>query len=238
MSKWNDKAKDSTKKKVKDPDAPKRPITSYLYFCQEQRPVLKKECPDLKGSQITSELSVRWNALSEKEKQKYVESALVDRNRYATEMQKYRGDSSTKKEGPKRPRNSYMYFIEANRVKVSKNKNLKGKELTTELGRMWKELSAERKSEYEKLAATDKLRYEREKNSVAEPLETVKEEKQSESEDSSESSAKSTTKTFKACSKQMRKTLMEKHPKWKEEKLEQEIKKRWNALSDSERENF
>jgi len=49
-------------KKERDPDAPKRPLSSYLVFCAAER----AKTPDIKVK--VTELSERWNALSDTQK--------------------------------------------------------------------------------------------------------------------------------------------------------------------------
>ena len=56
--------------KKKDPNAPKRGLSAYMFFCQEQRQALKQEKPDMKVTEITSELGKRWRALPEEDKKK------------------------------------------------------------------------------------------------------------------------------------------------------------------------
>jgi hypothetical protein len=55
-------------KKLKDPDAPKRPMSAFLIFSQEERAVLKVDQPELKGVGVTAELSDRWSALKTSKK--------------------------------------------------------------------------------------------------------------------------------------------------------------------------
>lgn len=49
----------------------KKKVSGYMLFCKEQRPIVKKEMPDLTFGQIGKELGKRWKALSEKEKEGY-----------------------------------------------------------------------------------------------------------------------------------------------------------------------
>ena len=49
----------------------KKKISGYMVFCKEQRPILKKESPDMPFGQVGKELGKRWKALSDKEKEQY-----------------------------------------------------------------------------------------------------------------------------------------------------------------------
>jgi hypothetical protein len=45
---------------VKPQEKPKKPKSAYLLFCEETRPVVKKEMPDLSAKEIITELARRW----------------------------------------------------------------------------------------------------------------------------------------------------------------------------------
>ena len=80
----------TTKRKVvKDPNAPKKAISAYLYFNAENRDKVKKKNPDIKPKDIMKELGKMWKALSEKEKVKYNKMADEDKARYDNEMKTY-----------------------------------------------------------------------------------------------------------------------------------------------------
>lgn len=75
-------AKQTKGEKVKDPNAPKRPMSSYFHFMNAERNALKTVEPDLKFGELTKKLTDRWKALSDKEKKKYEELAATDKERY------------------------------------------------------------------------------------------------------------------------------------------------------------
>lgn len=74
-----------SKKKKREQTGPKRPMSAYLYFCKDMREVLKKEKPELKANEATSEIGARWKALSEDQKKPYEARHLVDKQRYEAE---------------------------------------------------------------------------------------------------------------------------------------------------------
>ena len=47
-------------KKTKNDDKQKKPKSAYLLFCEQTRPLVKKEMPDLSAKEIISELARRW----------------------------------------------------------------------------------------------------------------------------------------------------------------------------------
>ncbi|KAI8086899.1 high mobility group box domain-containing protein [Gilbertella persicaria] len=87
------------KKKEKDPNAPKRNLSSYMLYSQEVRPSIVAKHPDLKAVDIAKLIGEMWNGLSDKEKQPYVKSAEKEKARFDKENEKYKaslsGQSST-----------------------------------------------------------------------------------------------------------------------------------------------
>jgi hypothetical protein len=193
-----------TSTKIKDPNRPKRGLSAYMLFCADQRPGVKAELVDAKPTEVTAELGRRWNTFKESTKprdkrryQKYADAAAVDKQRYDDEMADYvapsdaelelitankpkRGRKTTDEDAkPKRGKSSYLYFCAANREAVKYSyPEMAAKDVTAELGRLWRELKVddEREDEYEKyqrLAAADKERYEAEMAAL-EPTEAPK----------------------------------------------------------------
>lgn len=56
------------KKRVKDPDAPKKAPSAYNKFVKEQSKLIKAETPDMKFGDISKEISKRWKAQKENTK--------------------------------------------------------------------------------------------------------------------------------------------------------------------------
>ena len=79
-------------KPQKNPYAPKKPKSSYFYFCDEFRPdyieSFKKKNPDKKISiaNIAKQLGTKWKSLSDNGKKKYVKMAEKDKVRYENDM--------------------------------------------------------------------------------------------------------------------------------------------------------
>jgi high mobility group protein B3 len=91
------------KKSKKERTGPKRPMSAYLYFCQESREAVKTEFPEMKGKEVTSELGKRWSALSESEKKPYEQKHETDKKRY--ENEKEDGTDSQVKPSAKKTKN-------------------------------------------------------------------------------------------------------------------------------------
>lgn len=74
----------NTKKKV----GPKKPKSSYMFFCQEERPNVVKEKPELSAKEVLVELGARWKALKENSPnkvKKFETLATKDKERYNNE---------------------------------------------------------------------------------------------------------------------------------------------------------
>jgi hypothetical protein len=56
-------------RKPKDPNAPKRPPSSYLLFQNEVRAELKAKFPELPNSELLQMISKRWSAMSDEDKE-------------------------------------------------------------------------------------------------------------------------------------------------------------------------
>ena len=93
----NAKKSNSSSKKDKDPNKPKRGKSAYLFFCTDNRAQVKKDlCADSKGSEVLTELGRLWNELKEsttiKDKKKLKEYELAasnDKERYLSDMAQY-----------------------------------------------------------------------------------------------------------------------------------------------------
>jgi hypothetical protein len=83
--------------KKKDPNAPKKPKSAYIFFCSDWRETVKAELTEANGEapsspEVTSELAVRWNDLKTSSnpkdvaiRKKYEDMASGDKTRYEEE---------------------------------------------------------------------------------------------------------------------------------------------------------
>ena len=76
-------------KKRRDPRIPKRPMTSFMFFCNEFRNQIWAENPEFKMGDVAKELGKRWKQLSEVQKEKYSKMNEVDKERYEEEYETY-----------------------------------------------------------------------------------------------------------------------------------------------------
>ncbi|CAO2624585.1 High mobility group protein B1 (Fragment) [Lemmus lemmus] len=80
--------KGETKKKFKDPNAPKRPPSAFYLFCSEYRPKIKGEHPGLSIDDVAKKLGEMWNNTDNK--QPYGKKAAELKERYGKESAAYR----------------------------------------------------------------------------------------------------------------------------------------------------
>lgn len=158
----------SKPKKIKDPNAPKRGKSSYIFFCLDKRQSIIDANPEMSAKEIIKELGSVWRDMSEEEKQQYENKSLADKQRYEEEMANYTPppEIASKKDSnkPKRGKSAYIFFCSDRRPYIKEeNPQLNTKEITSILGKQWKSLSNDEKQPFLELAEEDKQRYEKEK---------------------------------------------------------------------------
>ncbi|CAK0784212.1 hypothetical protein CVIRNUC_007416 [Coccomyxa viridis] len=82
-------AKKETKKAKKDPNAPKRGLSAFMYFSNAKRDEVKKENPDLAFGEVGKRLGELWKEVTPTEKSKFEEMAKKDKARYEKEKAAY-----------------------------------------------------------------------------------------------------------------------------------------------------
>jgi len=163
--------KQKKQKKVKDPNAPKRSCSSWIFFTMEMRPKVKEENPDKKTTELTTIMSEMWRDYSDEQKKPYKLLEQNDKERFSKAKEAYESDQSDsdseeKKEkkvkkvkdpdAPKKNMNNYMHFC-----KLTRSKDEDVKYTAAALKVMWCDLDD--KSEFTDIAAKDKDRYIKEK---------------------------------------------------------------------------
>ncbi|CAI9565014.1 unnamed protein product [Staurois parvus] len=77
------------KRSPRDNNAPKAPLTGYVRFMNERREQLRAERPDVPFPEITRIVGSEWSKLPTHEKQRYLDEADRDKERYTKELQQY-----------------------------------------------------------------------------------------------------------------------------------------------------
>jgi hypothetical protein len=76
-------------KKRKDPNAPKRGLSAYMFFTASIRAEVTAANPDLKMTELSVKMGEQWKTLTEEEKAPFVAQAVADKARYMQEMETY-----------------------------------------------------------------------------------------------------------------------------------------------------
>ncbi|KAG1673138.1 High mobility group protein DSP1 [Nymphon striatum] len=74
--------KGKKRKRTKDPNAPKRSLSAFFFFCNEERGAIKAAHPEHGVGDIAKELGKMWNQVDETTKSKFEAKAAKDKLRY------------------------------------------------------------------------------------------------------------------------------------------------------------
>lgn len=86
-----DSGKKKGKKAKKDPNAPKRALSAFFWFCNDERNKVKAGLPAGSGvGDVSKECARLWGNLSAAQKSKYEALAAKDKARYEKEIASYR----------------------------------------------------------------------------------------------------------------------------------------------------
>jgi hypothetical protein len=81
------------KRKKRDPNAPKRALTAFIFFSNEKRPQLKADFPNLSVIEIAKRLGTLWRETDDKTK--WNDMAAQDKLRASQEKEAYLEQHST-----------------------------------------------------------------------------------------------------------------------------------------------
>lgn len=77
------------KTKKKDPNMPKKGMSAFMFFSNENRNKIKEANPEMSFGEIGRKVGEAWKALSDKQRQVYVKKSVEDKKRYESDMQTY-----------------------------------------------------------------------------------------------------------------------------------------------------
>lgn len=81
--------KGGKRKRTKDPNAPKRALSAFFFFCNEERSKVKAVYPSYGVGDVAKELGKRWEVCPNKPK--FEALSQKDKQRYEQDMVAYRG---------------------------------------------------------------------------------------------------------------------------------------------------
>merc|ERR1712039_36270 len=141
-------------KPIKDPNAPKKPLSAYFLFSQEERLKVKAENPDYSITEVAKELGKRWATLNPDIKNSYEQRYQDARRVYEQELNNYKPKKKKKDpNAPKQPLSAYFLFSQEERLKVkAEHPNYSICEIAKELGRRWAVMQPDVKQRYQQMA--------------------------------------------------------------------------------------
>jgi len=148
-------------KPMKDPNAPKKPLSAYFLFSQDERLKVKAENPEYSITEVAKELGRRWATIDPALKQQYEHRYQSARKVYDQEMSAYKPQKKKKDpNAPKQPLSAYFIFSTQERLKVkNENPNFSICEVAKELGRRWAEMDPALKQRFQARAEEGRQKY-------------------------------------------------------------------------------
>jgi len=151
----------------KDKNAPKRAMSAFFLFAQDERPKVKAANPSASIGDIGKELGARWANCPAGAKAGYEKKAAALKVKQQAEMAKYKA-AKAKAAGPKRALSAFFIFAADERPKVvAANPSASIGEIGKELGARWAKASGAVKAAYQAKSDKDKARYAAEKAKFA-----------------------------------------------------------------------
>ncbi|ODQ68495.1 Non-histone chromosomal protein 6 [Nadsonia fulvescens var. elongata DSM 6958] len=76
-------------RKKKDPNAPKRSLSAYMFFANDTRDLIRAQNPGIPFGQVGKLLGEKWRMMTADEKEPFEEKAKTDKKRYEDEKATY-----------------------------------------------------------------------------------------------------------------------------------------------------
>ncbi|CRG85991.1 Non-histone chromosomal protein 6 [Talaromyces islandicus] len=83
------KTKPRAEKRKKDPNAPKRGLSAYMFFANENRERVREENPGIAFGPLGRKLGEIWKGMDESERKPYEDKAVADKKRYEEQKAQY-----------------------------------------------------------------------------------------------------------------------------------------------------
>ena len=156
--------------KKKDPNAPKRGMSAFMFYSCDRRPQLKSQNPDWPFGEFAKAIGAEWGQMNDKQKGKFQKMAEKDKKRYYREMDYYDPPSEEdepkgkrKKKDPNAPKracSAFMFYsIERRPTLKEENPDWAFGEFGKAIGAEWGQMSDREKAPYAKQNEKDKVRY-------------------------------------------------------------------------------
>ncbi|KAI0069237.1 HMG-box [Artomyces pyxidatus] len=94
------KKKRRVARKPKDPNAPRRPASSYIFFQNDIRKRLRSEFPDITYTEIMARISKMWGEMTLEQKEVYAKQSAAAKMQYEEEKKTYDARMTVAPESP------------------------------------------------------------------------------------------------------------------------------------------
>lgn len=84
------------KRAKKNPNAPKRPMSAFLFFSQDKRRVIKGANPGMRNTEVSRVLGGMWKNASAEERAPHIEREAAEREKYKVEIAKWREEEAVR----------------------------------------------------------------------------------------------------------------------------------------------
>ena len=180
------KEEKKAKKKAKDPNAPKKPSSSFMLFSQDYRSKLDEEAKKVPMLEMAKILGQKWKEIGQEEKDVFVKMANEAKTKYQEQMEAYQRENPVVKVDklgfnlmlfrfynvsfyfqvpvkPKGAKTGFIVFSEENRKKMKdENPEAGFGDLGKRLGEAWNAMDEASRKPFMEKAQLDRKRFEEE----------------------------------------------------------------------------
>lgn len=166
-----DSIKEKKRRRKKDPNEPKRPLTPFMWFSTTNRESIKSTLTDNSFAEVARAIGLKWKEMDDLAKAPYVKVAADDKKRYIRQMENYlpseeyaaprRKKKITRDPNlPKKPLSAFMLFMQEHRPTIrASNPGANVGVVSKVAGEMWKTMTDEQKLPYQRRQEQEKHRY-------------------------------------------------------------------------------
>lgn len=141
----------SRKRKVatdtRDPDLPKKPISSFMRFMKENQSKVQEKHPQLTITEVASRVGKKWRKLSDERKKEYADRFHEELDEYNHKMVVYMKEHPHPNVKP--PKSSFELWSTKEETKIKEDKpEISDKKLKKKLKRRWDNLEESEKTKW------------------------------------------------------------------------------------------
>lgn len=145
--------------------APKRPLSAYFLWSQENRPTFVSQNPGVKVTEIAKLMGAAWKGLSEQEKAPYQAKATQAKKQYGQKAEQFKSTQGSLKEVIEKPKvkkapSGFILWSKEERPKIkAANPTYTFGEIAKALGTRWKSLGEGEKAPWQDAAKKLKVTF-------------------------------------------------------------------------------